>query len=164
MIKLLEKILNNHSSFPARGNAFILLAAMDQSDHKVIVNAMNTLFDENLVKEYSMIGIPLIHLSPNGFLDDLLESLQNESAVKAYEILKIFTEFALNEKIDANGKSKIINYLAKEIGELKSKKPVNYYYTDIKIPFTTTLESELYKAWIKIQGLSGKTQYSINAK
>ena len=32
---------------------------------------------------------------------------------------------------------------------------------DVKIPFTTTLENELYKAWIKIQGLSGKTQYSI---
>ena len=34
-------------------NAFVLLSAMDQSDHKVIVNAMNTLLDENLVKEYS---------------------------------------------------------------------------------------------------------------
>jgi hypothetical protein len=33
-----------------------------------------------------------------------------------------------------------------------------------KIPFTTTLENELYKAWIKIQGLSGKTQYSTNAE
>ncbi|CAF4939627.1 unnamed protein product [Rotaria sp. Silwood1] len=31
---------------------------------------------------------------------------------------------------------------------------------DIKIPFTTTLENELYKTWIKIQGLSGKTQYN----
>jgi len=104
------------------------------------------------------------NLSPNEFIDDLLESLKDESAIKAYEILKIFTQFALNEKIDANSKSKIINYLAKEIGELKSKKPINYYYTDIKIPFTTTLENELYRAWIKIQGLSGKTQYSINAE
>jgi hypothetical protein len=162
MIKLLEKMLNYHPYFPARGNAFILLSAMDQSNHKVIINAMNTLLDENLVKEYSMIGIPLINLSPNEFIDDLVESLKDESAIKAYEILKIFTQFALNEKIDANNKSKIINYLAKEIGELKSKKPVNYYYTDIKIPFTTTLENELYKAWIKIQGLSGKTQYSTN--
>jgi hypothetical protein len=162
MIKLLQKMLNHHPYFSARGNAFILLSAMDQSDHKVIINAMNTLLDENLVKEYSMIGIPFIHLSPNAFIDDLLKSLKDESAIKAYEILKIFTQFALNEKIDANGKSKIIHYLAKEIGELKSKKPVNYYYTDVKIPFTTTLENELYKAWIKIQGLSGKTQYSIN--
>jgi hypothetical protein len=162
MIKLLEKMMNSHPCFPTRGNAFILLAAMDQTDHKVIINAMNTLLDENLVKEYSVIGIPLIHLSPNEFIDDLLESLRNESAVRAYEILKIMTQFALNEKIDATSKSKIINYLVKEIGELKSKKPVNYYYTDIKIPFTTTLENELYKSWIKIQGLSGKTQYSIN--
>jgi hypothetical protein len=157
-------MVNHHPYFPARGSAFILLSAMDQSDHKVIINVMNTLMDENLVKEYSMIGIPLIHLSPNVFLDDLLESLKNESAVKAYEILKIFTQFALNEKIDADGKSKIINYLANEIGQLKSKKPVNYYYTDIKIPFTTTLENELYKAWIKIQGLSGKIQYSDTSK
>jgi hypothetical protein len=164
MIKLLEKMVNHHPYFPARGSAFILLSAMDQSDPKVIINVMNTLMDENLVKEYSMIGIPLIHLSPNVFLDDLLESLKSESAVKAYEILKIFTQFALNEKIDANGKSKIINYLANEIGQLKSKKPVNYYYTDIKIPFTTTLENELYKSWIKIQGLSGKTQYSDTLK
>ena len=94
-------------------------------------------------------------------LDDLLSSLSSESAVKTYEILKIITEFALNEQIDASGKSKIINYLANEIGQLKSKKPVSYYYTDVKIPFTTTLENELYKAWIKIQGLSGKTQYAV---
>ena len=79
-IRLLEKMVNYHPYFPARGNAFILLAAMDQSDHKVIINAMNTLLDENLVKEYSVIGIPLIHLSPNEFIDDLLESLKNESA------------------------------------------------------------------------------------
>jgi hypothetical protein len=164
MIQFLEKILNHHPYFPARGNAFILLTAMDQCEHKVIINAMNTLFDENVVKEYSVLGTPLIHLSPNQFIDDLLESLKSESAVKAYEILKIFTQFALNEKIDANGKSKIINYLANEIGQLKSKKPVNYYYTDIKIPFTTTLENELYKSWIKIQGLSGKTQYSDTLK
>ncbi|CAF3945314.1 unnamed protein product [Rotaria sordida] len=164
MTKLLEKMVNNHPDFQARGSAFILLSSMDQSDHRVIINAMNTLFDENVVKEYSVIGIPLIHLSPNEFVDDLLKSLKNESAVKAYEILKILTQFALDEKIDANSKSKIINYLAKEIGELKSKKPVNYYYTDIKIPFTTTLENELYKTWIKIQGLSGKTQYSSNVE
>ncbi|CAF4146253.1 unnamed protein product, partial [Rotaria sordida] len=162
MITLLEKMLNYHPCFTARGNAFILLAGMDQPDHKVIVNAMNTLLDENVVKKYSIIGMPLIHLSSNEFIDDLLESLKNDSAIKTYEILKIFTEFVLNEKLDANGKSKIINYLANEIGQLKSKKPVNYYYTDIKIPFTTTLENELYKAWIKVQGLSGKTQYSIN--
>ncbi|CAF1035552.1 unnamed protein product [Rotaria sp. Silwood1] len=161
MIKLLEKMLNNHPFFPARGNAFILLSVLNQSDHKVIVNAMNTLLDENLVKEYSVIGIPLIHLSADEYINDLLESLNNESAIKAYEILKILTEFTLHEKINASNKSKIINYLAKEIEQLKSKKPINYYYTDIKIPFTTTLENELYKAWIKIQGLSGKTQYSI---
>jgi hypothetical protein len=135
---------------------------MDQSDHKVIINAMSTLLDENLVKEYAVIGIPLINLSPKHFTDDLLKSLKNESAIKVYEILKIMTQFALDEKIDASSKSKIIDYLAKEIGELKSKKPINYYYTDVKIPFTTTLENELYKAWIKIQGLSGKTQYSTN--
>ncbi|CAF2744828.1 unnamed protein product [Rotaria sp. Silwood2] len=161
MIKLLEKMLNNHPFFPARGNAFILLSVLDQSDNKVIVNAMNTLFDENLVKQYSVIGIPLIHLSADEYINDLLESLKNESAIKAYEILKILTEFTLHENVNTSNKSKIINYLAKEIGQLKSKKPINYYYTDIKIPFTTTLENELYKAWIKIQGLSGKTQYSI---
>ncbi|CAF1566612.1 unnamed protein product [Rotaria sordida] len=164
MIKLLERMLNYHPYFPARGNAFILLAAMDHFNHQIMINAMNALLDENLVKEYSVIGAPLIHLSPNEFIDDLLESLKNESAIKTYEILKILTEFALNEKIDAHSKSKIINYLAKEIGQLKSKKPVNYYYTDIRIPFTTTLENELYKAWIKIQGLSGKTQYSLLVK
>ena len=164
MIKLLEKMVNNNPFYAARGSAFILLSAMDHSDHKVIINAMNTLFDENIVKEYATIGMPLIHLSPNEFIDHLLKSLKNESAIKAYEILKIVTQFALNGKIDANSKSKIINYLAKEIGELKSKKSVNYYYTDIKIPFTTTLENELYKAWVKMQGLSGKTQYSINVK
>ncbi|CAF1397404.1 unnamed protein product [Didymodactylos carnosus] len=119
---------------------------MDNSDHKVIINAMNALFDENVVKEYSAIGIPLTHLSPNEFINDLLKSLKNESAIKAYEILKILTQYALNEKIDANTKSKIINYLAKEIDELKSKKPISYYYTDIKIRFTTTLKNELYKA------------------
>ncbi|CAF3996881.1 unnamed protein product [Rotaria sordida] len=162
IITLLEKMLNYHPYFPARGNAFILLSAMDQSDHKVIINAMNTLLNENVVKEYSVIGIPLIHLLPNAFIDDLLESLKNESAIKAYEILKIFIELALNEKIDADSKTKIIKYLVNQIGQLKSKKPINYYYTEIKIPFTTTLENELYKAWIKIQGLSGKTQYFIN--
>ena len=160
MTKLLEKMIHQHLFFPARGSAFILLAALDQVDHKVIINAMNALFDENCVKEFAMIGIPLIHLSPNELLDDLLSSLTSESAVKAYEILKIITQFALNEQIDADGKSKIINYLANEIGQMKSKKPINYYYTDVKIPFTTTSENELYKAWIKIQGLSGKTQYS----
>ena len=76
---------------------------------------MNALFDDNVVKEYVMTGIPLIHISPND-----------------YEIVKIFTQLALNKKIDSNGKSKIIHYLANEIGQLKSKKPVNYYYTDIK--------------------------------
>ncbi|CAF2938878.1 unnamed protein product [Rotaria sp. Silwood2] len=102
MITLLENMLNHHPWSPARGNAFILLPAMDQSDHKVIINAINTLLDENIVKEYTVIGIPLIHLSSNEFIDDLLESLRNESAIKTYEILKIFTEFALNEKIDTN--------------------------------------------------------------
>ncbi|CAF3005478.1 unnamed protein product [Rotaria sp. Silwood2] len=159
MIKLLEKMLHSHPFFLARGSAFILLSAMDNCDQKVIINAMNALFDENLVKEYSVIGIPLIQLSPNEFIDDLLKSLKNERAIKAYEILKILTQYASNEKIDAHTKSKIMNYLAKEIGELKSKRPINYYYTDIKIPFTTTLENELYKTWIKIQGLSGKAQY-----
>ena len=161
MIQTLEKILHKHRSFTARGSAFILLAALDQTDHKVIINAMSTLFDENLVKKYTIIGIPLIHLSPQELLHDLLQSLKSDSAVKVYEILKIITHFTLNEMIDTNGKSKIINYLVNEIGTLRSKKPVNYYYTDIAIPFTTTLENELYKAWIKIQGLSGKTQYSL---
>ncbi|CAF1051803.1 unnamed protein product [Rotaria sp. Silwood1] len=162
MIKLLEKMLNYHPYFPARGNAFILLSAIDNFDHKIIINIMNTFFDENIVKEYSVIGIHLIHLSPNELIDDLMKYLKSESAIKIYETLKILTEFALNEKIDTHTKSKIMIYLANEIGQFKSKKPVNYYYTDIKIPFTTTLENELYKAWIKIQGLSGKTQYSIN--
>ncbi|CAF3838861.1 unnamed protein product [Rotaria sordida] len=164
MIQLLEKMLNYHPYFPARGNAFILLSAMEQFDHKVIINAMNTLFDENLVKEYSVIGVPLIRLSSDELIDDLMVYLKSESAIKVYEILKILTEFALNEKIDMNSKSKIMNYLTNEIVQLKSKKLVNYYYTDIKIPFTTTLEHEYYKAWIKIQGLSGKAQYSINIK
>lgn len=160
--QLLENILNHHPYFPARGNAFILLAAMDHADHRVILNAMNTLFDENLVKEYSMIGIPLIHLSMNEFLNNLFESMGNESAVKVHEILKLFVDFALNEKVDVNHKTKMLDYLANEIGQMKSKKPVNYYYTDLKIPFTSTLENELYKTWIKIQGLSGKIQYSMN--
>lgn len=160
MIDLLQRMINAHPYFPARGSAFILLVIMDEVDHQIIIHALNTLFDENLVKEYAVIGIPLIHLSPNEFIDDLLKSLKNESAIKAYQILKILTQFALDEKIDAKSKTKILNYLAKEIGQLKSKKPVSYYYTDIKIPFTTTLENELYKAWIKIQGLSGKTQYT----
>ena len=160
MTKLLEKIIQQHRFSVSRGNAFILLAALDQTDHKLIINAMNTLFDENPVKKCAMIAIPLIHLSPNALIDDLLESLKCESAVKTYEILKIFTQFALNETIDADGKTKIINYLANEIGQLKSKRPINYSYTDIKIPFTTTLETELYKAWVKIQGLSGKTLYT----
>ncbi|CAF3656593.1 unnamed protein product [Rotaria sp. Silwood1] len=110
--------------------------------------------------KYTIIGIPLINLSPDEFVDGLLKSLKSESAIKAYEILKILTQYALNEKIDANSKSKIINYLGQDIEELKSKKPISYYYRDIKIPFTTTLENELYKTWIKIQGLSGKTQYN----
>ena len=160
LITLLEKMVHHHRFSLSRGSAFILLAALDQIDHHVIISAMNTLLDENYVKEYAMIGLPLIHLSPNELLDDLLSTLNSESAVKAYEILKIFTQFALDETIDTNGKSKIINYLANEIGQLKSKKPISYYYTDVKIPFTTTLENELYKAWIKIQGLSGKTQYA----
>ena len=163
MCQLLEKMVHYHSFFPARGSAFIILAALDDTDHQIIVSALNTLFDENLVKEYAMIGIPLIHLSPNELLDDLLQSIKSESAVKTYEILKILTQFVLNETIDADGKSKIINYLANEIEQLKSKKPVNYYYTDIKIPYTTTLENELYKAWIKIQGLSGKKQYALTS-
>ena len=162
MTKLLEKMVNNHPTFDARGSAFILLSAMDQCDKKVIMNAMNMLLDENLVKEYSVIGIPLIHLASNEFIDDLLKCLKNESAIKTYEILKILTQYALDEKIDSNSKAKILNYLAKEIGQLKLKISVNYYYTDIKIPFTTTLENELYKSWITIQGLSGKTQYASN--
>ena len=161
LIELFEKIIHYHRSRSRRGSAFILLAALDQINHKVIINAMNTLCDENHVKEYVMIGVPLIHLSPNKLLDDILESLRSESAVKVYEILKIFTQFVLNETIEADGKSKILNYLANQIGKLRSKKPINYYYTDIKLPFTTTLENEFYKAWIKIQGLSGKTQYMI---
>ncbi|CAM2727295.1 unnamed protein product [Rotaria socialis] len=164
IIKLLEKVLNNHRSFISRGSAFILLSAMNNSDQNVIINALSALFDENEVKKYAAIGIPLIHLSPNEFIDDLLKSLKNESAIKAYEILKILTQYTLDEKIDAHTKSKIISYLAKEIGELKSKKPINYYYTDIKIPFTTTLENELYKTWVKIQGLSGKAQYQTDTE
>ena len=105
MITLLERMIHHHSFFPARGSAFILLAALDQTEHKVIINALSTLFDENVVKEYAMIGIPLIHLSPNELLDDLLSSLASDSAVKVYEILKILTQFALNEQIDAKGKS-----------------------------------------------------------
>ncbi|CAF5082964.1 unnamed protein product [Rotaria sp. Silwood1] len=154
MVVLLKKILNNHPCFAARGNAFILLAAMNQPDHQVIINVLSTLLDENVVKKYTAIEILLIHLSPSEFIDDLLELLKNESAIIAYEILKIFTELALNEKIDINGKLKIINNVANGIRKLKSKKPINYYYTDIKIPFT--------QPWIKIQGLSGKVQYSIN--
>ena len=163
MIKLLEKMLNNHPYFRGRGSTFILLSAMDQSNYKVIVNAMNTLLDENLVKEYAVIGTNLIHLSHNDFVDDLLNSLKSESAITIYEILKIFTQLALSEKLNANGKSKIINHLAKETGKLEAKKLINYYYTDIKILFSTTLEDELYKSWTRIQGLSGKAQYSVIA-
>ena len=159
MIKTLQHMIHNHPFFATRGNAFILLAALDHSDHQIIINVMNTLFDENPVKEYTMIGLPLIHLSPTELIEELFKSVDDESAIKAYEILKIFTQYALDEKIDADSKSKIIAYLAREIGQLKSKKPISYYYTDVKIPFTTTLENELYKAWIKIQGLSGKAQY-----
>ena len=91
MTKLLEKMIQQHHFSVSRGSAFILLAALDQTDHKLIINAMNTLLDENLVKQCAMIAMPLIHLSPNVLLDDLLESLKCESAVKTYEILKIFT-------------------------------------------------------------------------
>ena len=66
-----------------------------------------------------------------------MQSLKSESAVKIFEILKIFTEFALNETIEET-----------------------YELTDIKVLFTRTLATELYKAWIKIQGLSGKTLYT----
>ncbi|CAF1330625.1 unnamed protein product [Rotaria sp. Silwood1] len=137
MIKLLEKILYHQPYFPARGNAFILLSAIDNFNHKIIINIMNKFFDENIVKEYSVIGINLIHLSPNEFIDDLMKYLKN-----------------------THSKSKFMIYLSNEIGQFKSKKPVNYYYTDIKIPFTTTLENELYKAWIKIQGLWKNTIFN----
>ena len=159
MIKTLQHMVHNHPFFSTRGNAFILLAALDHSDHQIIINVMNALFDENIVKEYTMIGIPLIRLSPTELIEELFKSVDDESSIKAYEILKIFTRYALDEKIDANSKSTIIAYLARAVGQLKSKKPVSYYYTDVRIPFTTTLENELYKAWIKIQGLSGKAQY-----
>ncbi|CAF1290805.1 unnamed protein product [Adineta ricciae] len=161
MIKLLVKTIHYHPYFPARGSAFILLAAIDLPDHRIIIDVLSALFDENLVKEYTTIGMPLIHLSSNEFVDDLLKSLTNESAIKVYETLKIITQFVLDEKLDAHTKSKIVQYLAHEIGEFKSKKVVSYYYTDVSIPFTTTLENELYKTWTKIQGLSGKTQYAI---
>ncbi|CAF1101846.1 unnamed protein product [Adineta ricciae] len=161
LIQLLQKMIHHHPYFLARGSAFVLLAALDLTDHKVIINSLNVLFDENLVKDYSTIGIPLIHLSPNDFIDDLLKILTNESAIKIYELLKIITQFALDEKIDADCKSKIIDYVVREIGQVQAKKPVNYYYTEIRIPFTATLENELYKTWIKIQGFSGKTQYAV---
>ncbi|CAF5091107.1 unnamed protein product [Rotaria sp. Silwood1] len=113
MIKLLERMLNYHPYFPARGNAFILLSAIDNFDHKIIINIMNTFFDENIVKEYSVIGIHLIHLSPNELIDDLMKYLKSESAIKIYETLKILTEFALNEKIDTHTKSKNYDLFSK---------------------------------------------------
>ncbi|CAF3222115.1 unnamed protein product [Rotaria sp. Silwood2] len=86
MIQLLEKMLNYHPYFPARGSAFILLAAMEQYDHKVIISAMGTLFDENLVKEYFVIGVTLIHLSSNELINNLMVYLKSASAIKVYEI------------------------------------------------------------------------------
>lgn len=158
--KLLVRVLNTHWIYSTRGNAFILLAAMNHDDQTIIVDALNGLLDENVVKRYVFKGIPLIVLSSHQFVEELIESLQNGSAVKVYETLKIFTQFILEEKFDEDEKSKVIQYISKEIGALKSKTLVNYFYTDIRIPFTTTLEVELYKSWVKIQGLSGKTQYS----
>ena len=157
-IKLLEKMLNNHPYYDARGSAFILLAALDSPDIQVVVDALNVLLDEIGVKEYSMIGLPMIRLSPNDFTDHVLKSLKSESAVKVFELLKIITVFAMNDKIDANTKAKILNYILRENNELSSKKPVSFSYTNLKIPFTTTLEKEFYKAWLQIQGLSGKIE------
>jgi hypothetical protein len=105
-----------------------------------------------------MIGLPMIRLSPNDFTDHVLKSLKSESAVKVFELLKIITVFAMNDKIDANTKAKILNYILRENNELSSKKPVSFSYTNLKIPFTTTLEKEFYKAWLQIQGLSGKIE------
>ena len=159
--KLLEKILNNHPSFESRGFCFILLALLDQPNPATIISGLNILFDENLVKEYSLKAIPLIHLSANDFTEKLLQSLNNESAVKIYELLKIITNFAMDDKIDAKTKSKSLNFLLKESSNLSSKKSINYYYTEVRIPFTTTLEKEFYKSWVKIQGLSGKVDQSL---
>lgn len=41
------------SVFSAEGSAFILIAALDQIDHNVVIDALNILFDENAVKEYA---------------------------------------------------------------------------------------------------------------
>lgn len=159
--KLLEKILNNHRYFDTRTYCFILLGLLDQPNPATIISGLNILFDENVVKEYSLKAIPLIHLSANDFTEKLLQSLNNESAVKIYELLKIITNFAMDDKKDAKTKSKILNFLLKESSNLSSKKSINYYYTEVRIPFTTTLEKEFYKSWVKIQGLSGKVDQSL---
>ena len=158
--KLIEKLLNNHPYFTSRGACFILLAASHQPNLTAIINALNILLDENLVETYCLKAIPHIHSSANDFTEKLLKSLSSESAVKIYELLKIITNFAMDNKIDAKTKSKILHFLMKESASLSAKKSINYYYTEVRIPFTTTLEKEYYKAWIKIQGLSGKAAHS----
>jgi hypothetical protein len=158
--ELLVKIINTHPFFDARGGSFILLAALDDLDVQIITDALNIFFDDICAKEYLMIGLKMIRLSLNDLTDKTLNNFKTESAVKSYQLLKILTLYAMNDKIDADSKSKILNFIIKEYNKFDSKKPVNFYYTDAKIPFTTTLEKEFYKSWLKIQGLSGYSGYN----
>ena len=152
----LEKILTEHPYFPARGNAFVLLASLDHIEPSIIYSSLDTLMDENLVKEYVLQAIPMIDLSSLNFVDDILETFNDEGAMKVFHILKIIVQQILSERLNEANKSKLITTITDQVNQSKSKKVINYFYTDVKIPFTTTLEIEFYESWLKIQGLSGK--------
>ena len=149
--KLLLKVLNSHPDLTARESALILLCALDQIDFATIGHSLiNASPDENL-KTYYEIGFRLVNvnISEHKSMDIILKLLKSESILKTSEILKLLTEYAMNERIDSLDKIKILDYLIKEADEIKSKGKI----CEIK------LESEFYKAWIKIQGFSGKSEY-----
>lgn len=153
----LINVIEFHPYFPARGAAFVLLATLDKPGHTIIIRALDILLDEYLVNAFAVGSIPSIHLNSTAYVDDLLKLLNDESAVKVYSALKILTQYVqTNENLDLTVKSKISQALLAGVEKLESRKQATYYYTDVKIPPTITLEEAFYNAWIKIQGLSGK--------
>ena len=157
-IAQLRNTLVNNPHYISRAGAFVLLAAIDDLRQDVIIESLNSIIEENRFKQYLLIGIPLIKISPNEYISDLLKEIECESVVKSFHLLKILTRFASDERIDDNKKKNVLNSLMKHINDGRFEKQISFYYSDLKLQFTTTLQTECYNAWIELQGLSGKKE------
>jgi hypothetical protein len=155
--RLITIEIQRHPYFTARGAAFFLLMMLNNPKVEYIMIGMDALLDEALVNDYAIKALPYVRFRNADLIERLIGQLSSKSVVRIYAAITMLTNIVLNDdNLDHLLKLKVSDAFLDGMGKVESQRQVIHYYTDVRIPPTTTLEEFFYQSWLKIQGLYGK--------